>query len=69
MNWLPFMPGLILAVLAVWWGINRAAENRADARQVLRDIKAEKETREAMKNVETVSDPDLARVWLDDRPK
>ena len=69
MTWLPFMPGLILAVLAVWWGLNRAADQRAYNRQIAKMIKDQAETAERMRNVETVSDPDLARVWLDDRPK
>lgn len=71
----PFTAPIILSLmgLGVFWlyGAAKKAQGRLDAEAASgkRIEAANAKTTEAMKNVEVVSDPDLARVWLNDRPK
>ena len=62
--------GMALAVICLY-GAAKKAQGRLDAEAASgkRIEAANAKTTEAMKNVEVVSDPDLARVWLNDRPK
>lgn len=55
--------GAVLAILAAWAKGKRDGRQKAE-KQAMRDyIK----TREAMDDVETLPDPDLARRWLRER--